>query len=471
MITHNTNHPASEAFVTQRRDKFQDIKDDGTPFRRVRIMYRTGPAMCEAVWRTGFYDDESDMERLSQDFLVPIFKTGDKEIQLTETLNVESFLRIWRYFQFLCLIDIYVVRPFALSDPTAFHNSLLRVARETDIIELLTTAGFSQEQVRDFLRLVSADTQQLGYYDLQYRPFLRIGRTHFGQTTSPREIVHLPAAVAVGNALRNVQAANQIRISANADLFVKAVAHVLGTRFTRVQTNRKVRGNAGETDIDVLVMEGKFLCMFECKHSVTPTSPHEMRDIWEDIENGVNQLQRAISVLNEPGRLKAYLNGWFPAMEQNEMQEIQLIPCVLCSHRIFSGMNHKEIPVRDFSSLAKLIEDGIIGAATPNGDETVMYRYRVVSENGFSAEDLAEYVSTESRYFKMFSPFMLPISDYDRFAAFTLARETYVYTTEMGDWFEHMSGLGFFRLPDERKRWNAPWTAEDLLSEKKGRDS
>jgi hypothetical protein len=36
------------------------------------------------------------------------------------------------------------------------------------------------------------------------------------------------------------------------------------------------------------------------------------------------------------------------------------MPCVLCSHRIFAGMEHHGIPIRDCASLARLTESGII---------------------------------------------------------------------------------------------------------------
>ncbi len=455
---------AAEAFATEFRDNLQDIKDEGTPFRRVRIVYTTGPKLFEIVSQTNFSEDERDRERLSQDFIVPMAENGGEKIQLTAKLGLETFLNIWRYFQFLCLVDIYVLRPFASTDPMMLCNSLLRVSREESSMELLTSAGFSEAQAQEFFRLVSAETQNLGYYDLQYRPFLRIAPVTIGNVTSPAEIVYLPAAIAIANAFRNVQASNRIRIAANADLFVRAVERILRLRFSRVLTNRPVKGSSGGTDIDVLVWEGRSLFLFECKHSLPPTSPHEMRDLWEDIEKGVGQLKTAMVALAEPSRLAEYLRNWFPDASRSEISEVCITPCVLCSHRIFSGTSHEGVPIRDFSSLTKLVENGVIGMGSMGGGESVMCQYRVVSEGGFSFIDLSDYLTPESKFFQIFRPFMSSISRLDALGTSILARETFTYTVELADWLDHMDGLGFSRLADERRKWTPPWTAKELLS-------
>ncbi len=459
---------AAEMFVARAREMVQDIRDDKTPFRRVRVRYPASAKIYNALMHTGFYEDFADRERFSQDFLVPLLREGEKEIPLTDKLDLQSFLRLWRLLQFLCLVDIYVLQPFEKTDLTILCNSLIRVAKETDLIQLITSAGIEEEKAHEFLRLVSADAQKLGYFDVQYRPFLRIAPATQDGATNPPEIIYLSGLVASGNALRNVQSANQLRLAANADMFVEAVAGILGTRFKRVATNRRVELPAGETDVDVLVLEGKELYLFECKHSLPPTDPHEMRDIWEDIEKGVSQLERAQGALKDPGRLLNYLRNWFPGISRQEMSEIQLIPCVLCSHRIFAGMNHKGIPIRDFSSLAKLLDDGVVGLGVVENDESIMSRFRLIAENGFSSEDLDNYVGSESRFFRIFARFMFPISRFDRFVGITFARETYVYGVELGAWLRHMTALGFERLPDERKKWTIPWSPEEILAKDGG---
>lgn len=459
---------AAEAFASKYRHQLQDIRDDHTPFRRVRIVYRISSKMFERISQTWFYEDEGDIERSSQEFLTPIASRNGQEIRLTDKLDLKTFVNIYRYFQFLCLVDIHVLRPFATSDRTMLSNSLIRVARQSDGVELLTAAGISREQAEEFLELVSADTRKLGYYDVQYTPFLRICQATIGEITSPPEIVHLSGIVSTANFFRNVQVANQIRLEENAELFVDAVAQILKTRFDRVCTNRRVKGSAGKTDIDVVVLSGKTLFVFECKHSVPPTNPHEMRDIWEDIEKAAKQLRTAVSALSSPERLTAYLRGWFPDLSRDDIRDIRIAPCILCSHRIFAGVDHEGIVIRDFSSFAKLVEDGTIGMGTVVGDESIIVQYRIVGADGFTEEDLADYLSAGARFFQMFRPFMIPFSSLQRLGSLTIARETYFYSVDLEEWCDCMEGLGCSRLPDDRRQWKPPWKVEEILSADKG---
>jgi hypothetical protein len=77
---------AAEVFATRFRHTLQDVRDDHTPIRRVRIVYRTGPKMFEAISRIGFYEDEGEIERFSQDFLVPMISRKGEKIRLTDKL-------------------------------------------------------------------------------------------------------------------------------------------------------------------------------------------------------------------------------------------------------------------------------------------------------------------------------------------------------------------------------------------------
>ena len=139
-------------------------------------------------------------------------------------------------------------------------------------------------------------------------------------------------------------------------------------------------------------------------------------------------------------------------------------PCVLCSHRIFSGMEHRGIPIRDVASLSKLVDDGIVGLGRADKQgESIMYRFRVTAESGFSAADLDDYLSAESKYFKMFVPFMQPLCRFERLGAVTVARETYVYEVDSDEWLAHMESLGFERQADEHETLTFPWSSEEVL--------
>lgn len=219
-----------------------------------------------------------------------------------------------------------------------------------------------------------------------------------------------------------------------------------------------------------MVLEDKRLYLFECKHSVPPAGSHEMRDIWEDIEKAVRQLNSALRVLGDPKRLHNYLTGWFPGLTSADTRDLQIITCVMCSHRIFAGMTYEGIPIRDFSSLAKLTQDGFVGMGniSENG-ELLLHRYRLTKNDKFSRDDLEDYLSPDSRFFKLFKPFLYPVTRIVRCDAATVARETYVYEVDTEEWVANVDSLGLPRLADETREWKRPWSGADLLELLKAR--
>jgi hypothetical protein len=249
---------AAEFFANRLRDRICELKDENTPLSRILIKLPIVPELYKAVLEGGFYEDFAEQEELSLDFLAPLRGQGEPELQLTNALDLGTFLKIWRLLRFLCFVDICAVRSFQNVGEATLYNSVLRVAKEEDLSELVATMGIERGKVTEFLRLVSADTQHLGYLDLQYRPFLRIMPSPIGNDTSPREIVYVPALVGFANALRNVQSANQLRLKRNAELLVEATADVLGRSFQQITTNRQAKalrddtGTLENTDIDVV---------------------------------------------------------------------------------------------------------------------------------------------------------------------------------------------------------------------------
>jgi len=176
-----------------------------------------------------------------------------------------------------------------------------------------------------------------------------------------------------------------------------------------------------------------------------------------------------LAVLGDPARLHNYLTGWFPGLKSAHTKDLQVATCILCSHRIFAGASYEGIPIRDFSSLAKLTQDGFVGMGAAQNDESVLHRFRLTRQEKFSADDLDDYLSPDSTFFKLFKPFMSPVSRLTKCKTATIARETYVYEVDTDKWVAHLSSLGLLRLEDEHRKWNPPWTGADLIERLKSR--
>ena len=130
-------------------------------------------------------------------------------------------------------------------------------------------------------------------------------------------------------------------------------------------------------------------------------------------------------------------------------------------------MHYGDLPIRDYASLAMLMEDGIVATGVTEETQTTMYRYRLTSERGFSADDLIDYLSPKSKCFAMYKPFMHPLSRLEDFGSVTLGTETFVYEFDFLEWQNHLSALGCVQLPVEEKILKHPIRPDEVSASNK----
>jgi hypothetical protein len=431
-----------------------EIKDSGTPFRRIRLNAPLVPQLWEALAGIRFYEDELIEERLTQELELPMRISDPGGWSIAPGITFDVFTRAWRCLEFLAVLDLTALRPHQ-QDPTIFYNSLMRVSSEHSMAELIEALGVSKQHLPAFLDLISAQVGKLGHYDIQYRPFLRINPTVLplssGEKRTPPEVVHASAIVASANITSNVQRAHGIRIKTNAEAFVSVAAAILGATFKNVRTNVPIKLGADRTDVDVFLLTDRAVYLFECKHSMTPAGPHELRDPWQDIGHGVRQLKLATAILSE--RLHEYLAGLFPGTRKEQSQRLQIRSCVLCSHRVFSGLEIEGIPIRDLASLGLILGDAVVAMGSKDeSGQVVMQRYRLRASEQPTEEDLDEFLGDKSRFFATFRPFMLEYDRLDRLfgGSVVVAYNTYVHAATQANWATHLEEIGCVRLDDER---------------------
>lgn len=99
----------------------------------------------------------------------------------------------------------------------------------------------------------------------------------------------------------------------------------------------------------------------------------------------------------------------------------------------------------------------------------------MLKNESFLASDLDEYLSSDSKFFKMFRQRMHPIVDYDAliFNKVFIAQDSFVYRVSYPqayeDYLEEMRKLGFRRLPDIEKVLKHPLSFEEFERELKKR--
>jgi hypothetical protein len=439
----------ANSFIKRFGSEITEVRDPGTPFRRLRINMPIIPATEKALRSVTLSDEQAELEGLSQDFMIPMRLKDAPELRLTENLSFEEFNRLYRYLRFFSLVNSKLSAPYAATDFTLFCNSLVRIATEEGLVGLLGSSGISRLGVIDFLALISADTSDLGHYDLQYSPLLKFQAVPIPEIPRPeREYLHLPSVLVASSSTRNVQMANQLRLHRDGKLFVTVVAAMLQRHFPSVVTERKIELGNIATEIDVAVLADETLFLFECKHSIAPTDAHEMRDAWRDIQKGVAQLTSADLILADRASRRRFLVGWFPGLDPQQIDTLNIVRCVLSSHRTLSGQAFDGVAVRDYGSLGRLLDYGYVRMGAAIDKKAVFRGFSILRGEKLTKEDLVHYLSTSSIFFRMFRHFMAPLQLFNHFEDTILVRETFVYQVSVSEWCEWMHSEGYKQLED-----------------------
>jgi hypothetical protein len=440
----------AEHFAEEIASSAATIVDPDSSFRRVRTEMPLIPGLCRALAEGAFQDEVVEARGLSQELLVPIQLEGAPPLQLTVNLSYDDFLILYRIMRFFNLLDVSLRRPYLTRDFVAFTNSLVRIARDKDLRELLALSGVDEAAIADFLNLAAFETRDLGHYDLQYGLLLHIKPVKIREIPRPaREYVQLPAVTISSNATRNVQMKTGIRLHRDGRAFVTVVSEMLRQHFPEIVTERRLRLGELRTEVDIALLSDSTIYLIECKHSLTATGPHEMRDLWRDIAKGISQVNRARQILEDQERRRTYLRAWFPKIDPTTIGSIHIVGSVLSSHRLFSGLTIDGIPIRDFASLSRCVEEGTVGIGHENEDGKLeMTRYRFWRGETLSSHELANYFSEASILHRMFGSSMKRQHVRQHFDGLTLVRDTFAYDFDSEEWQETMEAMGCSRLPN-----------------------
>jgi hypothetical protein len=445
-------------------DKFSDFftKWIDKPFPRVTIKLHSDSEedIYKGILKEQTYlEDIYHSQHIHDEYLI---NEQGEDIFIDDVLDLNNFMHIYRHLLFFNYLDINAIILYKQKYNRFSMNSFVRVAESKGYIKNMAKLFFINEKhLERFLMLLTWDAKNGYYCDLQYQPLIRVNRL----------TVILPSLFTVSNIFRNVQVSNKIRVKQRGTNFTMLCRKLLEKHFHKVISEKRLKHiqKGLRSEIDVIAWHGQTLYLFECKYSLPSCNYQEMRDIWDDILKGVDQLNVAKQILSDPEKRLSYLTGWFPGTTSHETENIEIKVCLISSHRMFSGMSIDGIPIRDFYSFEAIMTEGVMshGVIEPE-KENILIQYSSVSNGAFSKADIDDYLDRKSRYFKMFSDDMLPVTNFRSLNnnRFTLAWETFLYSytgdTSMESYTKRMDSLGFYRLPDKKIVVNFPISVENF---------
>ncbi len=448
-------HTATKYMAEILFDIVTEWLEEPYPRLRVRFPYdENGQFLFLDLINEQTYNEEKTLLELIQNEHLII---GD--YQLTKDLKVSSFMKIFKSLLFFFLMNINSIIAYKHKKKKFSLNSLIRVHKKSNLLNLSSLLGLEKDEFKDFINLVSWDSSEGQYYDLQYSPFLKC-RDSF---------VSLPSIFSCSNILRNTQVSNRIRFKEQGDNFTEICTRLLKTKFSNVVSEKRIKYSNQSTEIDIIVFEKPYLYLFECKYSVPPYGTHELRNIWNDLKKGITQQQIAYDILINKKTLNSYLAGWFPGTKSSDVKDLTVKNCVILSGRNFSGMNIGNISIRDFHSLMAIITERKTSFSIIEPSKKARFiKYSFVGPDGFSVRDLNDYLSPTSKFFQIYNEDMAFVTMLNEIVPnkIIIAEERFLYESNYRDPYQHyidkMDKIGFFRLPDEEKIMSFPISLDEM---------
>jgi hypothetical protein len=371
-----------------------------TPYRRY-VVTLPWEFVFRRLLNGSFYEDFHDhhMEALE----LQLDRDAVAALEIVPGLTGKEFQTLSRSLRYFALLHADVVATIDEDDTEATYNSLLPVVPRAELSRLLSYTGLAAEKVEVFIDVVSVSLHGTAHIDLQYTPLIKNGAS----------FLLLPRIAATSAALRNTLANARRRVPDAGHTFGAAVADRLAELFgTAVASSKKLDSpDIGSTDVDVASFHDHTLYLWECKHSLPPTSTHESRDVWRDIEHAVEQLTRAERILSNDPNLEHRLRTWFPSVPKESLRVDRIVPVVMLSTRMWSGMHLDGIAVRDIHSLMRVFAGDRFGIPVDRDNNPYEFeRFGMPVTPPIGMSELDDYLAPTSRYWSLRRAWNTPLS-------------------------------------------------------------
>lgn len=350
---------------------------------------------------TLFHEEAMALSAASKDFNVEIETLLD--FKLTPHINVLDLIRTQRLINLIRWYIAKYLRPKLDSSPELVFQSLVPSFEASKLEELLE-AAVDKEKVQSLINFLTWDLSNKTVFDVQYQPLVK---TKLG-TLIPMN------AFASSNILRNSLFISQKRLYENGtdDPLAPLLAKELKIHTTYVQENLKYNYSGQIGEVDVAALYNGYLFVFECKNSLLPCSPYEIRTSYDYVLTASKQLEK-FKVLFGHLDFRQYLEqttGW------NISDTVKIVTCIIMGNRMFTGLRLNGHPVRSSYELAQFIKEGII---VLNDEKKCFWRSKE-----FTSSDLYKYIEEDLLHKPMFES-MEQYSEKYTFGKSTLEYQSY----------------------------------------------
>jgi hypothetical protein len=312
-----------------------------------------------------------------------LFADGDEllSFEFAPHVSLWDLLKVQRLFNFMRFYLSHRVLGLRNSRPQVLLQSMVPAFTDSKLRQLL---GFvvPEFKVSALIKFLSWDPGSDGHFDVQYQPIIRTEHEYL-----------VPASVlGSSNSLRNSFQLCRKRLYPDGAHDPLSVALLNSfrdhTAYTRANVRYCWKTESGE--LDVLALFDGRLFVVECKNSLLPTGPHELRTSYDYIQTAAEQLNRFSRVYGDPHYrdLLAKNLGW-PITPST-----RLVTCIVMSNRMFSGYRITKHAVRGAGEFTGFMSHGSLRLALEDCSES----HSFWKGDKLSGEDLEEFIDGDVTY-------------------------------------------------------------------------
>lgn len=286
---------------------------------------------------------KEEVQYLSSVFKEQLINADDLEsIKIKDDLTLFDFIKIRRVFLLFFMMFAKEIYKIEKIDSDLLLRSLIPMHPEEQFFQLMEKL-FPTEKIDSFLDIVCWEPGLDFVFDLQYHPIVYL-REHFV----------IPLSIfANSNTIRNLYASQHKQ--ANNSLLNTGENLVLSLMNTFKEKDIPCFSeiNIDITDIDVCAIYDDTLFVFECKQTLQPVTPFDLRTTHDYILKAENQLDKINQSFNDSQLLKQ--------LEQKLKLKTdgitRIVSCIVLSNRLFNG-NIFKYPVRYIHEIKNLVIKG-----------------------------------------------------------------------------------------------------------------
>jgi hypothetical protein len=315
------------------------------PVKRYRLRFPTAPEIFLI-----FSGDEMFRDEIENILLLDVNNFGDLEdltAGVNEHVTTTDILKFQRYFSFVgCLYQKKLERVEDEAERMflTYTSTVLVIPHDSLFMQMMLIFK-SEVKVRALIDLLKM-TVSTEHLDLQYRPLIDLGG-HY---------VIAPHLLAESNLVRNTIVANRLRLVTIGpiDPMVKAVTDALKLADFQVEADFKLRANGQDLELDIVAWRDGHLFFFECKNAYHPCSAHEMRNSYDHIKRGCEQLDKRRQIFLDTVNQSVLFRklGW--AVEPTACVHTGII----IANRVFHGAAVNGHPVRQAHEFINVLVSG-----------------------------------------------------------------------------------------------------------------